>query len=520
MSSSKPGRAAASPLSRAQAGKLAFISAAVLFLICVASVLNGYYYDDEIGNLRLAASKSYGQIHAYSTVFDVHPAGSYMINKALFGLLRSWPAVKIVGGLLQALADGALILAVAPRMSRRAALILALMLATCSTQVLWGASVRWYAYFTPLYLLAAAALLAQHARWRAELAILSAVSIALFYINYEALVTAPALWLLFLTKRLPHQPRPVVVARLAGAAVAAAAVVAATAPQILVLFSHALNNAGEQFSPIPASVAGALYTITIGNGVFPLSWPAVIGLAGLIVCLAASGRSLASEPLYRQAALILILAGAGLALSGLGGKFRNATPLLPIASILWAGALAQTAGLVGKAAFVAMAVLQLAGVRNVIVHSETAKGSFNKPYGEVLKRLAATRPGCVGQEVLTDDVVLTYLVEQAGYAQSSPFLDNQPTAPILLQPGQCLYVVLSDGGGLAPEDAARLSRFSPAATLRLIESRPIGLDPAARLKRVLDGPGKPYAFDFRLYRADTATLVQRWSSANRPSPTP
>jgi hypothetical protein len=124
---------------------------APLLLISAFAVLGKPPYDDEIINFHYVEGKDLASIIHTSNSEDVHPPGSYVINAFLYHLFGSWDRVKAFGGCLNALALSFFLWLAYDKVSDRQRIWLIGMLATASTIVLWGASVRWYAYFNPLF---------------------------------------------------------------------------------------------------------------------------------------------------------------------------------------------------------------------------------------------------------------------------------------------------------------------------------------------------------------------------------
>src|SRR5580704_1557406 len=83
------------------------VSAAALLLVFVTisylSVVNGAPYDDEIFNINAVTKYGLKDLIQFINSTDVHPPGSYVINKILLDVFGSWNAVKTAGGVFNAL---------------------------------------------------------------------------------------------------------------------------------------------------------------------------------------------------------------------------------------------------------------------------------------------------------------------------------------------------------------------------------------------------------------------------------
>jgi hypothetical protein len=135
-------------------GVAAFLSIAV-----VIAVQRGSFYDDEISNVRQVEGRDIGSIIHTANSTDVHPPGSYVLNALILRLLGSWESVKIAGGCLNALALAVFLFMAFSSLTRGQRLLLAGVLATASTTLLWSASIRWYSYFNPVFTVALGLLL-------------------------------------------------------------------------------------------------------------------------------------------------------------------------------------------------------------------------------------------------------------------------------------------------------------------------------------------------------------------------
>ncbi len=126
-------------------------------LLTLVSNRIGSFYDDEIYTIRLLeACRSWRDVIASANSGDVHPPLAYLIDYSLWQLLGNWKAVQLIAGLANAAALAEVAWIAAPVLPRRSWLILTALLATAASTVMWGASLRWYAWFNPVFALALA----------------------------------------------------------------------------------------------------------------------------------------------------------------------------------------------------------------------------------------------------------------------------------------------------------------------------------------------------------------------------
>ena len=87
--------------------------------MAVWGVINGTFYDDEIFNIRNVSIRGFAALIQHVNTDDVHPPGSYVLNRVLLDLLGNWELVKIADGFLNALALGFFFWMAWPRISSR-----------------------------------------------------------------------------------------------------------------------------------------------------------------------------------------------------------------------------------------------------------------------------------------------------------------------------------------------------------------------------------------------------------------
>lgn len=406
-----------------------FQSALVFLIFCVMAtwaVINGTFYDDEVFNIRNVSFRDVAGLIHYANTQDLHPPGSYILNRVLLDLFHnSWEAVKVIDGFLNGLALAFFFWMAWRRLSPRARLFLGVLLATAATLVLWGASVRWYAYYNPLFMTAAALLLFSDLGRNGRTAILCLFAVLMFHINYVTFCSVPVLLVLHVGREwrgFRSRPRDAWLL-LAGAAVALAVCI----PQLIVFATvHYTRNSGQISSPLYALIQ-VLFTLGLGHGVFPL---ALISLVTAAVLVSAGAYVLVRYPLSPEEKLALAAVIVGIllmSLSGLGFKPRNATYLLPLAWFLTASWLAKLPRYPRWGVAFVVGIFQLLGAYDVMAHHRTAKGSYNIDYRAVMGVLHQWQGQCpAGLMVFNHDAVLGELLFDSHMAQSSPLFTSKP----------------------------------------------------------------------------------------------
>lgn len=470
---------------------------AVLALLAVLTVDNGSYFDDEIASIRMMDSASgLRQMIALANSNDVHPPLAYVIDHALHRLTGSWKAVQLLAGLANAAALAGFVWIAASALPRRTWLILAALAGTCATAIMWGASLRWYAWFNPVFTLTLAALLWSRLSPARSAAVLAAAAVVMLHTGYLAFVAVPVLAVLWLARRAAALDRR----SLAASAATALLALAACLPQVGVLLSvHLIGQGPQRGSHVLALIQSGI-TLLLGNAVFPLGIVPLLALLAQIIALGLflrrglPGDRAGHLALAGGIALGLIL----LAATGLGYKPRNAV-FLAIAMIpLLAAALAALPRRLAAPALAAVAALQLAGLANVALHRDTAKRSFNTPYPQLVARIADLTRGCRQAVVAHDDEVLGYLLPP-GARQSRPLAGAAP--PILLVPGDCVVVEQGSAFERGTPDAARWKAALESPALRRERTETFRPEPRVALAgRWLGTPVAPYAASLELRR--------------------
>lgn len=442
---------------------------------------NGTYYDDEIFSIESAEAHTYSSLWRFINATDIHPPGSYLIDKLLFNVLGSWVYVKIFAGLLTA---GALAIFGAlayGSLSARGRLALGILLMTSGTQVMWDSSVRWYAYFNPIFAVSLAILLFAGLSLTTRTIVLCVSIAIMFHISYLVLCSAPVLVGVHLLRNRQHFARKDVVILCAAGIVASLLCL----PQLRTLLSvqlhlQAVNN---QAGSTLTALANTATTMFIGDAVFPIAVLPII-YAILILCIFLN--FLIRQKKNKLDWLVISTLAIGilaLAATGLGVKPRNSAFLLPLVYFGISISLDRIRSRGVYAIIGVMLIFQLVGCFNVVSHRGTIKGSYNTDYRVAMESIEQWVNGCRGRAVVFHhDVVLGYLLKQAEIYQSSPFVSAANDKLVHLSAGDCAVVVKSYRGNY---DQATLDRHYAAlrtAGLQSISSRNVSYDSNAAAK--------------------------------------
>ena len=485
--------------------RVAFLIFISIAAISVASLSLGYFYDDEMFTIRSVSSNDYVSLSRYINQNDVHPPGSYLIVKFLFDMFGSWEAVKLFSGVLNAFALAVFGFLAFPKVASGARLPLAILLMLSATTVMWGASVRWYAYFNPIFAITLGILLFSSLSLTKRSIILGVACVFLFYLSYAALCAAPVLLLVHLWREKDNLRRPDIVILLLVGLLGLAVCV----PQLRV-FAGAIGAADHQRGSLFVALSQIAITLFVGNAVFPAAVaPAlyaalVLGLGAYLLFVKQKSR------LDRTVLAALLVGTVAMVATGIAIKPRNSVFLLPLVFLLIASAIDGLPTLFRRVALTAIAIFQLIGVFDVITHRNTIKSGFDADYKSTLTTIVGWKQHCKGGLTVFDhDVTLNYLLEQNSIATSSPFAAS--TRPVTLSPGDCAVLVKTYRGGFSAEGIAAFYRELENPALKQQAEAKISEDPNAATKsRLGHEPIPNYQFELLDYDVVGKITFRTW----------
>jgi len=473
------------------------------------AVIHSAPYDDEIHNIRYVSGHGVAWLIRAANSLDVHPPGSYLVNKLLLWMFRSWPLVKIAGGVLNGIGLSVFYGLAHGKIDKAQRPLLVFLLAAAATTVMWGASVRWYAYFNPLFAVTIAVLMFSSLSCTWRTVVLGASSVVLFHISYAAFCAVPALLAVHLVREwhtFKTGGRDLTFLFVIGGVALALCI-----PQLLVFVQVHSAHEGRQRGSIIEALASTALTLVIGDAAFPTA--AVPILAAFVIVLSV-GYWLVRGPLSFTDKLSLVALAVGAAAmiaTGLGVKPRNSVYLIPLVSLLVSSALSRLPTAAAVVAIGVVALSELISVRNVILHEGTSKGSYNTDYLAMVDRIRGWDARCGGNmRVFNHDAVLTFLLEQAKIPQSSPY-QRYSEDKVGLGPGTCVALVKTYRASFARHVVQEF--YAEIENLHLIglDQADIGPDPYYRQKSLIGHEPFPAHYGtLQLFRVREATSVENW----------
>jgi hypothetical protein len=500
------------PPDRARGPERIVLSALVtgfIALVAILSVSKGTYVDDEIFSIKnINASQSYADLVNWFSTHDIHPAGSYVVLKALSQFLGSWILVKIAVGCLNAVGLGLSYWHAYPKLTDTQRKLFAFVLGTSASVMLAGTSLRWYALFDPICFITLAYIVFSDAAIPTKIALCGISCVLLFYLSYSAMVVAAVFGIaLFCSYYDQFTRRDIRVG-----VITALFVLLACVPESYFLAKFHWPSEQEEFAWRPLwSFANTILTLFVGTAVFPLDYTA-IGFA-LAVTVAGTYYLLFSARKGRIDFILiatLTVGGLVLSLSSLGGlDRRTALFLYPFALLLIVIAITSLPRHARQLAIVVLVLFQLIGVRNFISHMDTIKGSFNTNFATALGSIREAQAKCSGRLIVFDhDPVMTYLLDEANIQVSSPYSGRSYFSE--MKKGDCVVQVKSNPGLFTREILEKFNEVEMLDKLNVVGREQIGRDRFYRLKRSESGvPFDEYYLDITFYE-----VMNEWSGAS------
>lgn len=203
-------------------------------------------------------------------------------------------------------------------------------------------------------------------------------------------------------------------------------------------------------SSILYAIGQSASTLIIGNAVFPIDWIPGLFLLSFAVASIFSAKKILGDR-YAVVLLAAILFGITLlVILRFGVEGRNAVFLYPIALVLITQSISRSTRWARLLATSALILLQISSVYGFVFHHNTAKGSYNTPFPQAISAISLLSRACPGKSyVFTFEPVLTYLVEEAGGAVSSPYAPSQ-LSDLSVRENDCIFVIRTFRGVPSP----------------------------------------------------------------------
>lgn len=381
-----------------------FVAASLILPLLLFSFIayNNYGYDDEISSIRHV--ESYSSLHSLIKAhfswnfvdihfFDIHPLGQYVINYVLLKILGSWPLVRVAGALVVSLSLWFFwSYMVAKKWKDSFALALSYILICLNPSVMLWSGLRWYTYFLPLLCLMGIlfeppAFLDSRKYLFWGLYFLTAS--VMFFIETSAGLMISVSFILLLCQRrarLKQEIGALIIFGLLSLAV--------VSPQIYifltVLYPNA-KNSGEFYSFMSSFVGGGQNFLS-GHAVIPVSFPGVILITANLVMFVVLAMNI-RDTLSSWRNKFFVLSYSAIIAAKIGGKIRNFISTSALLGAFVTDTFTHIKNRKLKIFLLCLYIIgTICGIHNVMFHSNTTKGSWNTPYGEVIAFLESYDP--------------------------------------------------------------------------------------------------------------------------------
>jgi len=447
--------------------------------------LMSYGFDDEFFNITLVEQYGLGAFLVTQTT-DVHPPMSYIINAVLYEAFKDWGVVRLFSALMLCASFIYLSEHTKTKEDNRTAILTFVLLASNPALLLWGTSIRWYAYFIPILIWL---LVIPHRHdWSMWLK-LSLGLVVLGYTGYLSFVLAPALVLFYWLSSSQNLK-----AKLKQLSASLAVAGVTYSPQIITFLDVHFPNRESQTGSLFSNFAGLFVAQFSNQGVFPISVPALIGAVGTTLVLYTALRSqpirkLSSDSKCVSYALFSILIVA----SGVASKFRNLVIATPLQAI-WFASIKPSSPLkrIFYIGILSIFIGNLWGSVNVYRHQDTTKNSWNLPIKEALSVIQQEYEGCNKDAIVfTHDPTLSYHTEKLSLTSTGIYASGKLHE--LKEAYRCVFVVKTFAGSISATqyeqmlDEVKKLQFSEKSIFQLQE------DPFYKYKVKLNSRYPPYA---------------------------
>ena len=446
-----------------------------------------YGYDDEMFNInhveRYSSAYELVSEHLSGKFLDIHPLGSYLINYTLFHALGSWELVRVFGAVISALSVWLFwrYIVIAGVNDILTVIFSYVFMCLNPNLILWCTGVRWYTYFFPMICIMG--MLFSPPKFIATRKILFwgiyfMNASLMFYIESNAAIMIIVSFILLLFQRRKSLRNEFRVILCFG--VLSLIFVSRQIYLCITVLYPAASGSGEVYSLISSFIGGGHHFLS-SHAVMPLSVPGLILItANAILFFAFIMNIKAVSSDYTNG--FFMLSYAGMILSGIGGKIRNYVSLSAVHGNFLADVFTRIRF---RSLKLIVLVLYIAGnswgIWNVINHTDTTRGTWNTPYGEMIEFMRS-----YDHEkyiVLSHNPVFDYHVRKMGFKVIDALGDSEWHSKIRNHEGSVI-VLRTYKGSLTESEYERYNAYINER--RIVDAKKFGHDKYAGFKRKFD----------------------------------
>ncbi|MCF6204546.1 MAG: hypothetical protein L3J59_12915 [Methylococcaceae bacterium] len=478
-----------------QSKKVLILGSSIYLTISLMIIYyNHHFYDDEIFNLRKMPF-SLSEIFFKAQSEDVHPPLSYILNKLIYELLSSYKAILVFSILLNVCALTYFYkYAVKELDNIYSKLLLFMFVFINSGLLLWTNSVRWYAYWIPLFIF----LYTNLFKYKSELsckhfAILGLLLSFMTYLSYLTLLLLIIIFLLlFCYRRNDFKIKNIFTF--------SAIYLSLSSYQIYIFFTVHIHNRDHQINDFIESLLNAIYGIINGGSVFIVSPIFVVFFLFTLVIIIKGGKSFFADKnsphslLVVQSIFLLIGLVTLMIIIGVSGKYRNNIALsIPFYFIL-SHLLSYIENINIKRLYVYYAaVFLISSTFNLITHQNTAKNSYNMPITKLISFLHPPE----NKITFSFDPVIDFHLKNKQYETVDVYNENPKN---ILIKGSYIYLIKTYQGALSNNHYYRILKLYKKIEncMKNTRNKKIGTHSYYKIKNMLSGR-KPKVDQFQIY---------------------
>lgn len=484
----------------------------ILFSLAILVAWTSPGFDDEFHNIRWALEAiSAGSQQLYYDIASsdpAHPMGSYIISYVLYSFIPDWSIVRTIKTIIVSAIIYFSLAKLFPEINKgRKFDWIALCIFTPSF-LMWATGLRWFGEFSAALTLSISLNAIINYKHRYFTPVLALTLSAMCAFSYLSILYVPIILIYHLINITQASKK---YSYLDYASIAFIALVYAYS--LIEPIAYNTSGASDQTSNLFSSLRGVAQGLLINPGFFPVS---IMGAFTFFFTLMLVAMPIIPKIGYHLRSSLFILFTLLIAttvLSGLGAKYRNISPMIPLlfCYILNSGMLLLKGNDVLYRIFQALAVIfvttNILGSINVLRHADTAKGSWNIPVAQVLHFIDGSNDSCNSSALFVWDPVLTFhLWENGAHVFNLSDDRGSPShSDIDATDFDCFFMIETTSGSFKDH-----TFFSIADSLAGEVVAQYTLDRYADVKRSLSGQTFPshYVIIRSLSQSDLSTIPQ------------
>ena len=461
---------------------------------------NHHYFDDEVHNLEML-SLSFTEIFnivQYPEKFlkpltlnvsnnilvfatgDIHSPLSYLLNKTIYSLFSSYKAILVFSIFINVGALSYFYHYAEKKLADKYSKLLLFIFVFLNGGILmWTNSVRWYAYWVPLFIILYTFLLKHQKLDTKKLVIVGLLLSLMTYISYLTFLLIISLFILFLISRRNDLSFKNIL-------ISGALYFSLCLYQLFIFIEVYAQNIESQTLGVIASTLSAIYGFLNGGSVFPAN-PVLIFFSffTLIIMVLGIKTILANNKAIDLTIIQSIVLFVGfislMIITGISGKYRNVIALsIPFYFIISYFITYIKSVNIKRVYLFSALILSVISVFNLITHQDTTKNSYNLP----ISKLSVFLQNPNNKFVITYDYATYFYLKNKNY----DFRMLQYEYPKrIIEKGTSIYLIRTYGGSLRDQQSKEVSQLYEKIErcMQKVHKKEIGIDKYYMIKNKL-----------------------------------